>query len=68
MSKVGKKPKLVVATLKVTTPQGSTLESDDKLAQPVLRIDKGKGKAVEPKPTERKNDDRDILIRGVPKF
>ncbi len=65
MSKVGKTPKLTVAMPKVTTPQGSTLGSDDKLAQAVIK--EGKGKAVEPSPEENKDDDRDILIKGVPK-
>ncbi len=46
MSKVGKTPKLVVATPKVTTPQGSTLGSSNKLAQAVLKEEKEK--AVEP--------------------
>jgi len=66
MSKVGKTPKLAVATPKVTTPQGSTLGSDSKLVQAVLK--KGKEKAVEPKPIEEKDDDGDTLIRGVPKL
>ncbi len=65
MFKVGKTPKLTVATPKVTTPQGSTLGSDDKLAQTITK--EGKGKAVEPNPKESKDDDGDILIRGVPK-
>ncbi len=64
MFKVGKTPKPVVATPKATTPLGSTLGSDDKPAQAVLK--KGKEKAVEPDP--EKDDDGDILIRGVPKF
>jgi len=68
MSKVGKTPKLVVATPKVTTPQDSTLGSNNKLAQSLLKVDKGKEKAVEPKPSKEKDNDRDILIGGVPKF
>jgi len=66
MSEVGKTPKLVVATPKVATPQGSILESDSKLVQAVLK--EGKGKAVESSPVVQKDNDRDILIRGVPKF
>ncbi len=66
MFKVGKTPKPAVATPKVTTPQGSTLGSDSKLAQAVLK--EGKGKAIELRPTEGKDDDGDILIRGIPKF
>ncbi len=65
MSKVGKTPKLVVATPKVTTLQGSTLGSDSKLAQAVPK--EGKEKAVEPDSEKDKDDDGDILIRGVPK-
>ncbi len=68
MSKVRKTPKLVVATPKVTTSQSSALGSDNKLAQSVLKIDKGKEKAVELRPSKRKDNDRDILIRGVSKF
>ncbi len=68
MFKVGKTPKLAVATPKVTITQGSTLGSDDKLAQFILKTDKDKEKAVEPKPNKGKNNDRDILIRGVFKF
>jgi len=66
MSKVGKTPKLTVATPKVTTPQGSALGSNNKLAQAVFK--ERKGKAVEPNPKEDKDDDRDILIRGILKF
>ncbi len=66
MSKVGKTPNLKVATPKVTTPQGSILGSDVKLAQAVPREEKGK--AVEPDSEEDKDDDRDILIRGILKF
>jgi len=66
MSKVGKTPKLTIATPKVTIPQGSALGSDDKLAQAVSREEKGK--AVEPNPKEDKDDDKDILIRGILKF
>ncbi len=66
MFKVGKTPKLIVATPRVATPQGSTLGSNSKLAQAVLK--KGKGKAVEPDPEKKKDDDGDTLIRGVPKF
>ncbi len=66
MSKVGKTPKLAVATPKVTIPQGSTLGSDSKLAQAVLK--EGKGKAAESSLVEGKDDDGDTLIRGVPKF
>ncbi len=66
MSKVRKTPKLVVATPKVTTPLGSTLGSNSKLVQAVLK--EGKEKAVEPDPRKEKDDDGDILIRGVPKF
>ncbi len=66
MSEVGKTPKLTVATPKVTTPQGSTLGSDNKLAQAVLK--KEKEKAVEPDPKKDKDNNRDILIRGVLKF
>jgi len=66
MSKVGKTPKLAVATPKVTTPQGSTLGSDNKLAQAILK--KEKEKAIEPDSEKEKDDDRDILIRGVSKF
>ncbi len=54
-----------MATPKVTTPQGSTLRSDNKLAQAATK--EGKETAVEPDPEENKDDDRDILIRGVPK-
>jgi len=68
MSKVGKTPKPAVTTPKVTTPQGSTLGSDNKPVQFILKIDKGKEKAVEPKPNKEKNNNRDILIRGVSKF
>jgi len=68
MSKVGKTPKLVVTTPKVTIPQGSTSESDNKPAQSVPKIDKGKEKAVKLKPDKEKDNDRDILIRGVSKF
>jgi len=46
ISEVGKTLKLVVATPKVTTPSGSTTRSDNKLAQVVLK--KEKGKVVEP--------------------
>ncbi len=42
MSKVGKTPKLAGATPKVTTPLGSTLGSDSKLAQAVLKEERGK--------------------------
>jgi hypothetical protein len=66
MSKVGKTPKPTVATPKVTTPQGSTVGSNNKLAQAVSR--EGKGKAVEPDPEEDKDDDGDILIRGILRF
>jgi len=66
MSEVGKTLKLVVATPKVTTPQGSTLESNTKLVQSALK--EGKEKAVELKPSKEKDDDGDILIKGVPKF
>jgi len=66
MSKVGKTPKLAVAMLKVTIPQGSTSGSDSKLAQTTLK--EGKGKAIELSFAKGKDDDRDILIRGVPKF
>ncbi len=66
MSEVGKTPKLAVATPKVTTPQGSTLGSDSKLAQAVLK--EGKGKAIKSSLIRRKDDDGDILIRGVPRF
>ncbi len=66
MSKVGKTPKLTIATPRVATPQGSTLGSDSKLAQAVLK--EGKGKAVELTPKKDKDDDGDILIGGVPKF
>jgi len=68
MSKVGKTPKLAAAAPKVTILQSSTLGSDDKLAQSVLKIDKGKEKAVKPKPNKEKDDDGDILIRRVPRF
>ncbi len=66
MSKVGKTPKLVVVTPKVTTPSSSTLESDSKLVQAVLK--EGKEKTIKPDSKEGKDNDRDILIRGVPKF
>ncbi len=66
MSKVGKTPKLAVATPKVTIPQGSTLGSDSKLAQATPK--EGKGKDVELDSEKEKDDDGDILIRGVPKF
>jgi len=66
MSKVRKTPKLVVATPKDTIPQGSTLRSDSKLAQAVLK--EGKGKIIRSSPVEGKDDDRDILIRRVLKF
>ncbi len=65
MSKVGKTPKLTVATPKVTIPQGSTLRSDNKLAQAVTKEEKGK--AVKPNSKENKDDKGDILIRGVSK-
>ncbi len=65
MSKVGKTPKLTVATPKVTILQGSTLGSDNKLAQAVTK--EGKGKAVKPDSEENKDDDGDIPIGGVPK-
>ncbi len=65
MSKVRKTPKPTVATPKVTIPQGSTTGSDNKPAQAVTK--EGKEKAVKPDPEENKDDDRDILIRGVPK-
>jgi len=66
MSDVGKTPKLAVAMPKVTTLSGNTLGSNSKLAQAVLK--EGKEKAVEPDPEKEKDDDRDILIKGVPKF
>ncbi len=66
MSEVGKTPKLAVATPKATTPLGSTLGSDSKLLQAVLKEEKEK--AVEPDPKKEKDDDKDILIRRVPKF
>ncbi len=66
MSKVGKTPKLVVATPKVTTPQGSTLGSDSKLAQATPK--EGKEKVVKSSLVEGKDSDRDILIRRVFKF
>ncbi len=66
MSKVGKTPKPAVAMLRVTTPSSSTLGSDNKLAQAVLK--EGKEKAVKTDPEKGKDDDRDILIRRVPKF
>ncbi len=66
MSKVGKTLKLIVATPKVTIPQGSTLGSNSKLAQAVLK--EGKGKAIEPNSNKEKDNNRDILIKGVPKF
>ncbi len=66
MSKVGKTPKLAVAVLKVTTPLGSTLRSDSKLAQAVLK--EGKGKFIKTNPEKERDSDKDILIRGVPKF
>jgi len=66
MSKVGKTPKLVVATPKATTPSSSTLGSDSKLVQAILKEEKGK--AVKPDLEKEKDDNKDILIRGVPKF
>ncbi len=61
MSKVGKTPKLVVAT-----PQGNTLGSNRKLAQAVLKEEKEK--AVELSFIRDKDDDRDTLIRRIPKL
>ncbi len=66
MSKVGKTPKLTRATPKVTTSQDSALGSNNKLAQAVLKEEKEK--AVEPNPKKDKDDDGDILIRGILKF
>jgi hypothetical protein len=34
----------------------------------VLKVDKGKEKAVKKKPSKGKDNDGDTLIRGVPKF
>ncbi len=66
MSKVGKTPKLVVVMPKVTTPQGSTLGSNSTLAQSALKEEKGK--AIKLRPSKGKDDNRDTLIRGIPKF
>ncbi len=55
-----------MATPKVTTPQDSTLGSNSKLVQAASKEEKGK--AIKPKLIEEKDDDRDILIKGVPKF